>query len=79
MEYALPNEKFSGVRSKPRRFADGFRRIMRRLTGQALPPESWEHGLSPIERLAAQRRISELTESIAAPVKKKQYAYRDHR
>jgi hypothetical protein len=45
---------------------------MRRLKGQALPPESWERRLSPTERLAAQRRISELTESIAAPVKKKQ-------
>jgi len=47
---------------------------MRRLRGQALPPESWERGLSPIERLAAQRRISELTESIAAPVKNESIA-----
>ena len=72
MQSALPNEQFSGVRSKPRKFADWLHRTMRRLKGQALPPESWERRLSPTERLAAQRRISELTESIAAPVKKKQ-------
>ena len=70
MESAMPNEKFSGARSTPWTFADWLRRTMRKLKDQALPPESWERGLSPAERLAAQRRIWELTESIAAPTKK---------
>jgi hypothetical protein len=73
MHPALSDEHFSDVRSKPRKFADWLHRTMGRLKGHALPPESWERGLSPIEHLAAQRRILELTESIAAPVKKKQY------
>jgi len=65
MELAMSSRKSRGTASKPSRFRAWLRRAMQRLKGNALPPESWEHGLTPVEQSAAQRRIANLIDSIA--------------
>jgi hypothetical protein len=65
MELAMASRKSSGTTSKPRKFRAWLRRTMQRLKGNALPPESWERHLSPVEQSAAQRRIADLIDNIA--------------
>jgi hypothetical protein len=55
------------------RFRQWLRRSLRRFRRDRVPPESWVRELSPAEKSAAQRRIAELIDSIAAkPTREKE-------
>jgi hypothetical protein len=65
MEIALNQRKSSRARPRRGRLTEWLRRAMGKLKPSAVPPESWERGLSPVERQAAKRRIDALINSIA--------------
>jgi hypothetical protein len=66
MNMVFPMNKAAKPRGGEGRFRQWLRRTLRRFRPDRLPHESWERGLSTVEKSAAQRRIAELIDSIAA-------------